>query len=72
MKVTMIQCDNPECSSMDRPEDQMDVPYGWWQVGATKVGPGPSLSVVVCIVDCIAPAVRKAREDFYAPDADLR
>ena len=62
--VTMIACDNPKCEHFGTPEwiDPDDkvppsAPYGWYEGDLLCMGPGPSVHVYACSVECVGPAV---------------
>jgi len=68
-KVIYIQCDNPACSSVARPEEargRLYTPYAWIILKGFVQGPGPSINITVCGVSCIDAAVDyQIRTDRY-------
>lgn len=69
-EVKMIECDNPDCDNVSVPEfipkgkTPPTAPFGWWQLDAWRVGPGPYLKAAyACSNECIGPAVlHRAKE----------
>lgn len=60
MIVQRVKCDNPCCGNVALPESEKKPyvpPYGWIHLKGNIVGCGPRLSVEVCNVDCLGPAV---------------
>jgi hypothetical protein len=65
--IKKFQCDNPRCNSEALPEDggtekKPLAPYNWYEVNAMRVGSG-SVTVVVCEIECIEPAILDAERE---------
>jgi hypothetical protein len=67
--VTMIECDNPDCPSVGRPEwvdpkgkKRARGPYGWWEGDVDAVGCGPAVYFYACELACIGPAIERLVE----------
>ena len=64
MRVDAVECDNPTCESVARPEHVKGPktytnPYGWFQILGMIVGTGPDFRADACSLECVGPAVEK-------------
>jgi len=73
--IRKIKCDNPGCTNEEEAEwwasrgTNHSPPYGWLKVEGFFQGTGPGLTVEVCSVACLTPAVDRAI-DLQRQDAE--
>lgn len=60
--IKMTLCDNPRCGSMKAPESIKPYrpPYAWLTLKGGWFGSGPSVSIEVCSLECVEPALEDA------------
>ncbi len=75
MKVELVQCDNPKCNSLGKPEyieedGSHNPPYGWIFLKGGFFGSGPCIKIEVDKIQCIRGAVTRAIKEAKEAEED--
>lgn len=67
MKIEMIECDNPECENVGRPENPNIGPYGWLQGNIVFIGYN-IVNFDACSIGCVNAAILEKINHYSESD----